>query len=179
MARECVEGAGRKGQLARWLRESTTWNFFSCRLRRVPSGRTHSLARRRRNARPRSAGCTAGGLSRPRQRRGRGARGHRHAHHDGRGVFPARNGRQPHPGAFHPSGDGPGQRPFDGRGTETNAQSNRNRGLIRRLREAVPARAQHAAARAVPVQARDWIVEHEVTGGIDWSRRRALRCAPT
>ncbi len=60
--------------------------------------------------------------------------------------------------------------PYDGRGAETTGRSNGNRGLIRRLREAVPARVQHAAARAVPVQARDWIVEHEVTGGIDWSR---------
>lgn len=46
----------------------------------------------------------------------------------------------------------------------------RRRGLIRGLREAVPARLQHAIARSVPVQVRDWVVGREVTGGLDWKR---------
>jgi predicted AlkP superfamily phosphohydrolase/phosphomutase len=44
------------------------------------------------------------------------------------------------------------------------------RGLIRALRESIPASLQHAVARGVPVQVRDWVVSREVTGGLDWSR---------
>jgi predicted AlkP superfamily phosphohydrolase/phosphomutase len=44
------------------------------------------------------------------------------------------------------------------------------RGLIRVLRESVPASLQHAVARAVPVQVRDWVVSREVTGGLEWPR---------
>lgn len=43
-------------------------------------------------------------------------------------------------------------------------------GIIRALREGVPARVQHAIARSVPVQVRDWVVGREVTGGLDWRR---------
>lgn len=42
-------------------------------------------------------------------------------------------------------------------------------GLVRRLRESIPAGLQLAAARAVPVGVRDWIVDREATGGIDWA----------
>lgn len=44
------------------------------------------------------------------------------------------------------------------------------RGLIRALRESIPASLQHAVARSVPVQVRDWVVAREVTGGLDWTR---------
>jgi len=47
-------------------------------------------------------------------------------------------------------------------------------GLIRKLRESIPAKLQYAVARAVPVNVRDWIVDREVTGGIDWSRTRGI-----
>lgn len=47
-------------------------------------------------------------------------------------------------------------------------------GLVRRLREAVPARLQHDVALAVPVPVRDWVVAREVTGGLDWSRTPGL-----
>jgi len=47
-------------------------------------------------------------------------------------------------------------------------------GAVRRLREGVPARLQHAVARAVPVAVRDWVVAREVTGGLDWSRTPAF-----
>ena len=43
-------------------------------------------------------------------------------------------------------------------------------GLMRALREVVPAPVQHAIARSVPVQVRDWVVAREVTGGLDWRR---------
>ncbi|MET0153656.1 MAG: alkaline phosphatase family protein [Candidatus Binatia bacterium] len=44
------------------------------------------------------------------------------------------------------------------------------RGLMRALRESIPAPVQHAIARSVPVQVRDWVVAREVTGGLDWRR---------
>jgi predicted AlkP superfamily phosphohydrolase/phosphomutase len=47
-------------------------------------------------------------------------------------------------------------------------------GIVRRLREAVPSRVQHAAALAVPVPMRDWVVSREVTGGLDWARTPGL-----
>jgi hypothetical protein len=43
-------------------------------------------------------------------------------------------------------------------------------GVMRWLRESIPAPLQHAIARSVPVQVRDWVVSREVTGGLDWSR---------
>jgi hypothetical protein len=47
-------------------------------------------------------------------------------------------------------------------------------GLIRKLRESVPAGWQYALARAVPVGVRDWVVGREVTGGVDWSGTRGI-----
>ncbi|MCI0417356.1 Gfo/Idh/MocA family oxidoreductase [bacterium] len=44
------------------------------------------------------------------------------------------------------------------------------RGLIRALRESIPAPVQHAIARSVPVEVRDFVVSREVTGGLDWNR---------
>jgi predicted AlkP superfamily phosphohydrolase/phosphomutase len=44
------------------------------------------------------------------------------------------------------------------------------RGFIRALRESIPPSLQHAVARGVPVQVRDWVVSREVTGGLDWLR---------
>jgi predicted AlkP superfamily phosphohydrolase/phosphomutase len=47
-------------------------------------------------------------------------------------------------------------------------------GVVRALRDRVPARLQHAVARAVPVSVRDWVVAREVTGGLDWTRTPGL-----
>ena len=47
-------------------------------------------------------------------------------------------------------------------------------GLIRKLRESIPARLQYAIARTVPVGVRDWVVGREVIGGIDWPRTRGI-----
>jgi predicted AlkP superfamily phosphohydrolase/phosphomutase len=47
-------------------------------------------------------------------------------------------------------------------------------GLIRKLRESIPARLQYAVARSVPLAVRDWVVGREVTGGVDWQRTRGL-----
>lgn len=47
-------------------------------------------------------------------------------------------------------------------------------GLLRWLRESVPSSLQHAIARSVPVQVRDWVVGREVAGGLDWRRTPGL-----
>ncbi len=47
-------------------------------------------------------------------------------------------------------------------------------GLIRKLRESIPAKLQYAVARAVPVGVRDWVVDREVTGGVDWSQTQGI-----
>lgn len=56
----------------------------------------------------------------------------------------------------------------------TSAPPKAQSGLIRKLRESIPAKLQYAAARAVPVGVRDWVVDREVTGGVDWSRTRGI-----
>lgn len=43
-------------------------------------------------------------------------------------------------------------------------------GLVRALRAAVPARLQHAAGDAAGDRLRQWVVEQEMVGGLDWSR---------
>src|SRR5262249_39890442 len=44
------------------------------------------------------------------------------------------------------------------------------RGIVRRLREGIPARLQNAIARAVPVSIRDRVVDRQISGGHDWAR---------
>lgn len=43
-------------------------------------------------------------------------------------------------------------------------------GIIELLRQAVPARLQHAVGAAAPDSIREWVVEQEIVGGVDWSR---------
>jgi len=45
----------------------------------------------------------------------------------------------------------------------------RRQGVIRMLREQVPARVQNAIARAVPVGVRDMVVSRQISGGHDWN----------
>ena len=47
-------------------------------------------------------------------------------------------------------------------------------GLIRKLRESIPAKLQYAVARSVPVSMRDWVVGREVTGGVDWAQTQGV-----
>jgi len=56
----------------------------------------------------------------------------------------------------------------DGHGGPPHAKT--QRGFIRALRESIPASVQHAVARSVPVSIRDWVVAHEVAGGVDWKK---------
>ena len=53
-------------------------------------------------------------------------------------------------------------------------QGARQRGLVRLLRERVPAGVQNAIARAVPVGVRDAVVSRQITGGHDWARTPGL-----
>lgn len=53
-------------------------------------------------------------------------------------------------------------------------ESSSTGGIVRRLREAVPARLQHEVALAVPVPVRDWVIAREVAGGLDWARTPGL-----
>ena len=48
------------------------------------------------------------------------------------------------------------------------------RGLVRLLRERVPARLQNAIAQAMPVAVRDAVVSRQITGGHDWARTPGL-----
>lgn len=50
----------------------------------------------------------------------------------------------------------------------------RSRGLVRLLRERVPARLQNAVAQAVPVAVRDAVVSRQITGGHAWPRTPGL-----
>ncbi len=47
-------------------------------------------------------------------------------------------------------------------------------GIVRWLREHVPARLQNAIAQAVPVAVRDAVVNRQITGGHDWARTPGL-----
>ena len=44
------------------------------------------------------------------------------------------------------------------------------RSLMRTLREKIPARAQNAIAQAVPVKVRDWVVIRQISSGHNWAR---------
>jgi predicted AlkP superfamily phosphohydrolase/phosphomutase len=52
--------------------------------------------------------------------------------------------------------------------------SGEQRGVIRLLRERMPAMVQNAVARAVPVSVRDEVLNRQISGGRDWSRTPAF-----
>jgi predicted AlkP superfamily phosphohydrolase/phosphomutase len=54
--------------------------------------------------------------------------------------------------------------------TKAGDRASQQRGLIRLLRERVPARLQNAVARAVPVAVRDAVLNRQISGGHDWYR---------
>lgn len=64
-------------------------------------------------------------------------------------------------------GQGP-SRPGAGLAGRLARRSPRQRSLMRRLRETVPAAVQNAIARAVPVRVRDAVVDRQITGGRAW-----------
>jgi predicted AlkP superfamily phosphohydrolase/phosphomutase len=170
MQRECVAGAQTKGRLIRWLRDTKDWDFYlavfgECHRAghilwrdddeahaHVPPGALLDVYR----AVDQAVGAALEGVD--------------------RGtttvvVF-----------SLHGMGPNFSQQHFVRRamdrinvtfrrvGGPSDDAPARQGGLIRRLRESIPASVQHAVARSVPVQVRDWVVAREVTGGLDWRR---------
>jgi len=170
MRRECIEGAHTKAELARWLRETTRWNLFLAVFGECHRGghilwRDHDVAH---------AHVPPGALLDVYRAVDAGV---------GRvldGVDLATTTVVVF--ALHGMGYNFSQEHFVRRAMDRiNAIHRREdvvrdappaprRGLMRALRESIPAPVQHAIARAVPVQVRDWVVAREVTGGVDWRK---------
>jgi len=170
MRRECVVGAEIKGRLARWLRDTTDWDFYlavfgECHRAghilwrddhaahaHVPAGALLEVYR----AVDAGVGTVLDGVDL-----------------DATTVVVF---------ALHGMGTNFSQEHFIRRamdrinasfrheGIADDHAPARQRGIIRALRESIPSSLQHAVARSVPVQVRDWVVEREVTGGLDWTR---------
>ncbi len=78
-------------------------------------------------------------------------------------------------GEERPLGDvslDPAHRARTAAATQTRADD--GRGVVRWLREHVPARLQNAVAQAVPVAVRDAVVDRQITGGHDWTHTPGL-----
>jgi predicted AlkP superfamily phosphohydrolase/phosphomutase len=162
MRDELIAGARTKGALTRWLRDSTQWDFFlsvfgECHRAGHILWRDHEEAH----------GHVPPGALLDVYRAVDDAIG---AALDGLNlatttviVF-----------ALHGMGPNFGQDHFVRRTMDwinsTECRAGKQNGFIRTLREGVPPRVQHAIARSVPVQVRDWVVSREVTGGLDWQR---------
>lgn len=170
MRRELVAGAGRKAELARWLRETSDWDLFLVVLgechrgghilwddsdaerSHVPPGALLEVY----HAVDAAVGRILEGVD---------------LETTTAIVF-----------ALHGMGRNMSQEHFVRRamdrinaafwngGAPRSDDAPRQGGIMRTLREAIPARVQHAVARGVPVQVRDWVVERETTGGLDWSQ---------
>ncbi|HET9488818.1 MAG TPA: alkaline phosphatase family protein [Methylomirabilota bacterium] len=170
MRRECVEGAESKGRLARWLRDTTDWDFYL-----AVFGECH-----------RAGHILWRDHDEPHAHVPPGALLDVYRAVD-RGVGTALEGADLETAtvvvfALHGMGANFSQEHFVRRtmdrvnasfrheGPAREDPPGRQRGLIRALRESIPAPLQHAIARSVPVQVRDWVVGREVTGGLDWTR---------
>ena len=170
MKKECVEGAEIKGKLSRWLRETTNWEFFltvfgECHRAghimwrdhdevhsHVPPGALLEVY----EAVDAAIATTIEGVD---------------LQNTTVVVF-----------ALHGMGFNFSQEHFVRRAMdrinatffqEKIAGDNpipKQRGVIRMLRESIPAPLQHAIARSVPVEVRDYVVSREVTGGLDWKK---------
>jgi predicted AlkP superfamily phosphohydrolase/phosphomutase len=162
MRDELVTGARVKGELTSWLRDSTRWDFFlavfgECHRAGHILWRDHDVVH---------AHVPPGALLDV-YRAVDGALGAVLS-----GVDPATTTVVVF--ALHGMGPNFGQDHFVRRAMDrinaTERESGTQHGFVRALREGVPARLQHAIARSVPVQVRDWVVSREVTGGLDWRR---------
>jgi len=162
MRDELVTGAAVKGRLTAWLRDTTDWDFFL-----AVFGECHRAGHILwRDDHAAHAHVPLGALLDV-YRAVDGALGEVLAEVDLATttvvVF-----------ALHGMGPNFGQDHFVRRAMDrinaTEAAPTRQLGIVRALREGVPARLQHAIARAVPVEVRDWVVAREVTGGLDWAR---------
>ncbi len=169
MQRECVEGAATKGRLSRWLRDTTEWDFFL-----TVFGECHRAGHILwREDVPAHAHVPSGALLEVYR-----------AVDDAVGALLEGVDENTTVVVFSLHGMGPNfsQEHFVRRAMDRINASFREegsaredapaaqRGVMRWLRESIPAPLQHAVARSVPVQVRDWVVSREVTGGLDWSR---------
>ena len=167
---ECVTGAKTKGDLARWLRDTTDWDFFLAVFGECHRGghilwRDHDEAHAHvppaalldvYEAVDAGVGTVLEGVDLTTTTvvvfalHGMGYNFSQE--HFVRRVMDRINAGAEHDGQFPDAFPAP------------------QGGLMRRLRESVPAPVQHAIARSVPVQVRDWVVSREVTGGLEWSK---------
>jgi predicted AlkP superfamily phosphohydrolase/phosphomutase len=170
MRRECVEGAATKGRLARWLRDTAEWDLYL-----AVFGECHRAGHILwRDEHPAHAHVPSGALLEVYRA-------------VDAGVGTVLDGVDLETTtvvvfALHGMGSNFSQEHFVRRamdrinasfreeGLADDREPARQRGVIRALRESIPSSLQHAVARSVPVQVRDWVVEREVTGGLDWTR---------
>jgi predicted AlkP superfamily phosphohydrolase/phosphomutase len=170
MQRECVVGAEAKGRLARWLRDTTDWDFYlavfgECHRAghilwrddgeahaHVPRGALLEVYR----AVDQGVGAALEGVDLDTTTV----------------VVCSLHGMGPNFSQQHVVRRAMDRinASFRREGAARDDAPARQGGLIRALRESIPPAVQHAVARAVPVQVRDWVVAREVTGGLDWSR---------
>jgi predicted AlkP superfamily phosphohydrolase/phosphomutase len=170
MRRECVDGAAVKGRLARWLRDIADWDLYLAVFGECHRA-GHILWRDEHEA---HAHVPPGALLEV------------YRAVDG-GIATVLEGVDLETTtvvvfALHGMGTNFSQEHFVRRamdrinasfreeGLADDREPARQRGVIRALRESIPSSLQHAVARSVPVQVRDWVVEREVTGGLDWTR---------
>lgn len=174
MRRELVTGAERKGRLARWLRETTTWDLFLAVFGECHRG-GHILWH---DPEDESSHVPPGALVEVYRAVDAGI-GHVLEGIDTETttvvVFAlhgmGRNFSQEHfvRHAMDRINASFRDRPMGGPVTRPR-RARREGGVMRLLRESVPPRLQHAIARGVPVELRDWVVSRETTGGLDWDR---------
>jgi predicted AlkP superfamily phosphohydrolase/phosphomutase len=170
MTRECVEGAATKGRLSRWLLDTTEWNFFltvfgECHRaghilwredgavhEHVPKGALLEVYR--------AVDAALGGLLEGVDLE------------DTTVVVFSLHGMGPNYSQEHFVRRAMDRinASFRQEGALGDEKPAAQHGVMRWLRESIPAPLQHAVARSVPVQVRDWVVSREVTGGLDWSR---------
>jgi predicted AlkP superfamily phosphohydrolase/phosphomutase len=165
--RRLVEGARRKGELVRWLLARSEWDFFLAVFGECHRG-GHLLWPEPAADSPippdalldvyRAVDAAVGGI------RGAVSRDATFAVFALHGMAP--NASQEH---FVPAVVERVNAAFHGQAAAAPALERRT-GVVRLLRQRVPARLQNAVAQRVPVGVRDWVVARAATGGLDWSR---------
>ncbi len=160
-----ADGARKKGEIARWLMQTTDWSLFL-----VVFGETHRgghLLWPQPGYEPFAAGRDAlmqvyravdEAVGRILESAGEGTTG----------VVFSLHGMETNRSQGH------FVRPLMDR---VNASPDRG-GLVRMLRLAVPGRLQHAVARKAPIQLLDWVSNRDVTGGMDWARTPGFALRP-
>jgi len=176
-ARRLAEGAGRKGEITRWLMGKVAWTFFLAVF--GESHRGGHLLWPDPGYEPFSAGRDA---LRDVYRAVDAAVGEVLAgvdEHETSVVVFALHGmeRNRSQGHFVRSVMNRINAAFDGARAAQRESESRG-GLVTALRAAVPAPLQHAIGRAAPIRLLDWVSDRDVTGGMDWSRTPGFALRP-